>query len=78
MWFRPDKIREIQEENRRFREEFIQELTPEELLKGLSAEELLKVIPTEELLKGLSAEELLRAFTPEQRQALERVFRASS
>ncbi|MFM7202047.1 MAG: hypothetical protein ACKO6N_14795 [Myxococcota bacterium] len=69
MWFRQDKIREIQEENRRFREEFIQELTPEERVKGLSAEEL---------LKGLSAEELLRAFTPEQRKVLERAFRAAS
>ncbi|MFM7202046.1 MAG: hypothetical protein ACKO6N_14790 [Myxococcota bacterium] len=66
MTFRQDKIREIQEENRRFREEFIQELTPEERVKGLPAEELLKVLPAEELLKGLPAEERVKGLPAEE------------
>jgi len=64
MMFREDKLRQIREENRRFREEFIAELTVEERLRGLSPSEVLKRISLEDGLKGL---------TPEQREQLKKL-----
>lgn len=70
MMFREDKIRQIKEENRRFREEFIAELTPEERLQGLPPEARLRGLPPEARLTDLTPEEVLRALTPAQREAL--------